>query len=141
MKKTLTTITWAIEKWSWLSLLAFFFRENLISAQVCSLWCVIKQQYGSLTEDKDWFCKGNKSGHVKKVTITTNNRIQAGFNSTRRNQLIIIGCTIRKYSPLKKCSKPFIPPQTDGMIRFSFNIGCSESKVIFKRRKKSKLVK
>ena len=49
----------------------------------------------------------------------------------------LIGCTIRKYSPLKKCSKPFIPPQTDGMIRFPFNIGCSESKVIFKRRKKA----
>ena len=31
--------------------------------------------------------------------------------------------------------KTFIPPQTDGMIRFSFNIGCSESKVIFKWRK------
>ena len=47
----------------------------------------------------------------------------------------------KKYSPLWKCSKPFIPPQTDGMIRFSFNIGCSESKVIFKRWKKSKHVK
>ena len=31
--------------------------------------------------------------------------------------------------------KTFIPPQTDGMIRSSFNIGCSESKVIFKWRK------
>ena len=45
----------------------------------------------------------------------------------------------KKYSPLKKCSKPFIPPQNDGMIRFSFNIGCSEPKVIFKRRKKSNM--
>ena len=35
--------------------------------------------------------------------------------------------------------KTFIPPQTDGMIRFSFNIGFSESKVIFKRRKKSNM--
>ena len=28
--------------------------------------------------------------------------------------------------------KTFIPPQTDGMIRSSFNIGCSESNAIFK---------
>ena len=34
--------------------------------------------------------------------------------------------------------KTFIPPQTDGMIRSSFNIGCSESKVIFKWRKNKK---
>ena len=31
--------------------------------------------------------------------------------------------------------KMFIPPQTDGMIRSSFNIGCSKSKVILKWRK------
>ena len=32
----------------------------------------------------------SRSGHVKKVTVTSNNRIQAGFtcNSTRRNQLL-----------------------------------------------------
>ena len=34
--------------------------------------------------------------------------------------------------------KTFIPPQTDGIIRSSFGIGCSESKVIFKRRKNNK---
>ena len=34
-----------------------------------------------------------------------------------------------------KCSKRFIPPPTDGMICFYTNIGCSESKVIFKWRK------
>ena len=34
--------------------------------------------------------------------------------------------------------KTFIPLQTDGMIRSFFNIGCSESKVIFKWRKSSK---
>ena len=41
-----------------------------------------------MTEDKDkaGSAKVNKSGHVKKVTITTNNRIQAGFNSTRRKK-------------------------------------------------------
>ena len=34
-------------------------------------------RYGSLTEDKDkaGSAKVNESGHVKKVTITTNNRI------------------------------------------------------------------
>ena len=37
--------------------------------------------------------------------------------------------------PLLKCSKRFIPRQTDGMICFYSNIGCSESKVIFKWRK------
>ena len=40
-----------------------------------------------------------------------------------------------QYSPLWKCSKLIIPTQTDGMIRFCFNIGCSESKVIFKWRR------
>ena len=44
-----------------------------------------------------------------------------------------------KYKPLWKCSKRFIPPQTDGMIRFYFNICCSESKVIFKWRKNNNL--
>ena len=39
-------------------------------------------------EDKDKAgpVKVNKSGRVKKVTITTNNRILAGFNSTRRKK-------------------------------------------------------
>ena len=37
-----------------------------------------------------------------------------------------------KYKPLWKRSRRFIPPQTDGMIRFYSNICCSESKVIFK---------
>ena len=42
-------------------------------------------------------------------------------------------CTIiRKILASLKMFKTFIPPQTDGMIRSSFNIGCSESKVIFK---------
>ena len=39
-----------------------------------------------------------------------------------------------KYKPLWKCSKRFISPQTDGMICFYSNIGCSESEVIFKWR-------
>ena len=34
--------------------------------------------------------------------------------------------------------KTFIPPRTDGMIRSSFNIGRSESKVVFKWRKNNK---
>ena len=50
----------------------------------------IKQQYGSLPEDKDkaGSAKVINLGHVKKVTVTTNDRIQAGVNSIRRNQLI-----------------------------------------------------
>ena len=51
----------------------------------------IKQQYGSLTEDKDKADTAkviNLAGHVKKVTVSTNNRIQTGLNSTRRNQHI-----------------------------------------------------
>ena len=76
-----------------------------------------------MTEDKDkaGSAKVNKSGHVKKVTITTNNRIQAGFNSTRRkkakhwtqNQLKSNAQLSEKYKPFWKCSKRFIPPQTD----------------------------
>ena len=48
----------------------------------------MRQPFGSLTEEKDKAdsAKVNKTGHVKKVTITTNNRIQAGFNSTRRKK-------------------------------------------------------
>ena len=37
-----------------------------------------------------------------------------------------------------KMFKTFFPPQTDRMIRSSFNIGCSESKLIFKWRKHNK---
>ena len=71
-------------------------------------------------------------------------RIQAGFNSAwqkkakhwTQNQFTD-RCTIlsEKYKPLLKCSKRFIPPQTDRMICFYSNIGCFESKVIFKWRK------
>ena len=46
---------------------------------------------GSLNEEKDKDGSAKviyKSGNEKKVTVTTNNRIQAGFNSARRNQLI-----------------------------------------------------
>ena len=96
-----------------------------------------------MTEDKDkaGSAEVNKSGHVKKVTIATNNRIQAGFNSTRRkkakhwtqNQLTKSNAQLsEKYKPVWKCSKRFIPPPTDGMICFYSTIGCSESKVIFK---------
>ena len=35
--------------------------------------------------------KVNKSGHVKKLTVTTNNRIQAGFNSVRRRRAKVTG--------------------------------------------------
>ena len=78
-----------------------------------------------MTEDKDKAgpAKVNESGYVKKVAITTNNRIPAGFNSERRSN---------GHKMDTKCSKRFIPPQTDGMICFYSNISVSESKVIFK---------
>ena len=47
-----------------------------------------RKRYGSSTEDKDKapYAKVNKSGHVKKLTVPTNDRIQAGFNSVRRKK-------------------------------------------------------
>ena len=41
-----------------------------------------------MTDDKDEAvsAKVNKSGHVKKLTETTNNRTQEGFNSARRKK-------------------------------------------------------
>ena len=44
------------------------------------------RHYGSLSEDKDkaGSAKVNKSGHAKKGTVTTNKKIQAGFNSARQ---------------------------------------------------------
>ena len=49
-----------------------------------------------------------------------------------------IECTIiRKIQTCLEMFKSFIPPQTDGMICFHSNIGCSESKVIFKWGKKT----
>ena len=95
-----------------------------------------------MTEDKDkaGSAKVNKSGHVKKLTVTTNNRIQAGFNSVRRkkakhwtqNQLTnqMHNNLSEIHKPLWKYSKRFIQPQTDRIICFYSNIGCSESKVI-----------
>ena len=57
----------------------------------------------------------------------------------RRNQLTNKSkAQSEKYSPLWKCSKLFIPPQTNDIIHFSFNIGCSESKVVFSSDEKQK---
>ena len=95
-------------------------------------------QNGSFTEEKDkaglprewtWACEKVFTNKKKKRVL-----IQPG--ERRRNQVTNKSNEqSEKYSPLWKCSKLFIPPQTDGMIRFSFNIGWSESKVIFKWRK------
>ena len=95
----------------------------------CNLWfCSVKVNL------KIWACK--------KVTVTANKRIQAGFNSARRWKAKInsqLECTIiTKILASEKMFKTFIPPQTDGMIHSSFDIGCSESKVIFKSRKNNK---
>ena len=104
----------------------------------------MRYHYGSLIEDKGkaGSAKLNKSGHIKKVTITTNNRIQAGFNSTRRkkakhwtqNQLTNRMHNYQKNTNLfgNVQNKRFMPPQTDGMIRFYSNIYSPELKVIFK---------
>ena len=65
--------------------------------------------------------------------ITEHKRVLIQPGERRRNQLTNkSNAQSEKYSPLWKCSKLFIPPQTDGMIQFSFNIGCFKSKVIFK---------
>ena len=73
----------------------------------------------------------NKSGHVKKLTVTTNNRIQAGFNLTRRkkakhwtqNQLTNRMHNYQKNTNLfENVPKHHIPPQTDAMIHFYSNL-------------------
>ena len=74
---------------------SFFFSSKLAgllkfgeSLKRTRLFTRMRWPYGSLTEDKDkaGSAKVNKSGHLKKVTITTKNRIQAGFNSTQRKK-------------------------------------------------------
>ena len=96
-----------------------------------------------MTEDKDkaGSAKVNKSGHVKKVTITTNNRIQAGFNSTRRkkaqNQLTNRMHNYQKNTNLFGNVQNVLFHLRLTVICFYSNIGCSESKVIFRRRKKN----
>ena len=71
----------------------------------------------------------------KNVTITTKNI----FSPAKEGEALDTKSTHKsnahlseKYKPLWKCSKRFIPFQTDGMISFYSDIGCSESKVIFK---------
>ena len=107
------------------SLLAFYFQERFTAHKMVL----------SLKRRIKLVCQGNESGHVKKYLLIKKKKkrvlIQPG--ERRRNQVTNKSNEqSEKYSPLWKCSKLFIPPQTDGMIRFSFNIGCSESKVIFK---------
>ena len=68
------------------SLLAFYSSEKVLSAQVCSLAYVSITVLWLKTRIKLVFAKVNTSGHVKKVIITTNNRIQACFNSSRRKK-------------------------------------------------------
>ena len=94
-----------------------------------------------MTEDKDkaGSAKVNKPVHVKKVTITTNNRIQAGFNSARRkkakywtrNQLTNRRHNYQKNTNLLVQNVFNIPTQADEIIRFYSNTG-SKSEVIFK---------
>ena len=75
------------------------------------------RHYGSLTEDKDkaGSAKVNKSGHVKKVTVTTNKKIQAvliqpggGRRSIGHKINSQIECTIiRKIHPSLEMFKTF----------------------------------
>ena len=89
-------------------------------------------QNGSLTEEKD------KTGE-KVFTNKKKKRVLIQPGERRRNLLTNKSNEqSEKYSPLWKCSKLFIPPQTNGMIHFYFNIGCSESKVIFSSEEKQK---
>ena len=97
------------------SLLAFYSSEKVLSAQVCPLACIYS--IGPLTKDKDeaGSAKVNVSGHVKKATVTTNNRIQAGFHSSRRqkarqwtqNQLTNRRTIIRKIQTYLEMFKTF----------------------------------
>ena len=85
--------------------------------------------------DKAGSAKVNKSGPVKKLTVTTNNRIKAGFNSVRRtkakkwtqnqftNRMHNYQKTqLENFKPLWKYSKRFIPPQTDGWSVFTLTL-------------------
>ena len=86
--------------------------------------------------------KVNKSAHVKKLTVTTNNRIQAGFNlsqsgerrrSTGHKINSQIECTIiRKVQTSLEMFKTLYSSSDRRMICFYSTIGFSESKVIFK---------
>ena len=136
MKKTLTTYSiWATEKWffsSRVSLLAFYryFRESF-TAHKMVLWLNRRIKL-VLRREWIWACEKVFTIFKKKWVL-----IQPG--ERRRNQLTNKSNEqSKKYSPLWKCSKLFIPPQTDGMIRFSFNIGCPESKVIIFKWRKTK---
>ena len=71
---------------SLVSLLAFHSSEKVLSAQVCSLACVSITVLLLKTRSKAGSAKVNISGRVKKVTVTTNNRKQARFNSARRKK-------------------------------------------------------
>ena len=81
--------------------------------------------------------------HWKKVTVTTNNRIQAGFNSARRkkakhwtqNQFTNRMHSYQKNTNLFGNVQNVYSSSDWQMICFYSNIGCSESKVIFKWRK------
>ena len=86
---------------------------------------------------KLWFCNGNKSGHVKKyLLITEYKRVLIQPGERRRNQLTNKSkAQSEKYSPLWKCWKLFIPPQTDGDDSFFPQHRLFESKIICKWRK------
>ena len=61
---------------------------------------------------------------MKKYLLIKKKRVLIQPGERRRNQLTNKSNEqSEKYSPLWKSSKLFIPPQSEGMIGFSFNIG------------------
>ena len=71
--------------------------------------------------------------YAKMLAIVVHENMKLGHNHKNHKFNAQLS---EKYSPLWKSSaRHFIPPQTGGMIRFYSNIGCSESKVIFKWQK------
>ena len=102
------------------SLLAFYFQESF-TAHKMVLW--LKRRIKL----------------VKKYSLMKKKRVLIQLGERRRNLLTNKSNEqSEKYSPLWKCSKLFIPPQTNGIIHFFFNIGCSESKVVFSSDEKQK---
>ena len=105
---------------SLVSLMAFYFRKSFKrTSLISSLAC------------------------ISNMVLRTNDRSTSGFqfSPAMKSEALDTKSThnsdaqlSEKYSPLKTF-KTFIPFQTDRMIRFSYNIVCSESKVILKWRK------
>ena len=110
-----------------ISLLAFYFDSEK----------VLRRTNGSLTEemDKAGSAKGLKSGHVKKYLLTTEYKrvlIQPGGRLPKQltNKSQMHNQNTRLFGNVQNFLFLTSDRRDDPFI--SFNIGCSESKVIFK---------